>query len=166
MGHQLFMCLLNNFVYSRGFYIRTSCGGVAHLGERLNGIQEVVGSIPIISTTTQPVCVTGWVCIWARGSVGRALRSHRRGREFESLRVHHVGASDFSLAPIFLIKAYLSPLQKLLLLQRTAYKSGHGIFEEPPLFSLLFAYFFRRLYFLSKRNLTSLQYALVPALNF
>jgi hypothetical protein len=27
-------------------------GGVAHLGERLNGIQEVVGSIPIVSTTT------------------------------------------------------------------------------------------------------------------
>ena len=26
-------------------------GGVAHLGERLNGIQEVVGSIPIISTS-------------------------------------------------------------------------------------------------------------------
>ena len=25
-------------------------GGVAHLGERLNGIQEVVGSIPIVST--------------------------------------------------------------------------------------------------------------------
>ena len=28
-------------------------GGVAHLGERLNGIQEVVGSIPIISTTVK-----------------------------------------------------------------------------------------------------------------
>ena len=27
-----------------------SFGGVAHLGERLNGIQEVVGSIPIVST--------------------------------------------------------------------------------------------------------------------
>jgi hypothetical protein len=27
-----------------------SLGGVAHLGERLNGIQEVVGSIPIVST--------------------------------------------------------------------------------------------------------------------
>ena len=27
-----------------------SNGGVAHLGERLNGIQEVVGSIPIVST--------------------------------------------------------------------------------------------------------------------
>ena len=30
------------------------CGGVAHLGERLNGIQEVVGSIPIISTKQKP----------------------------------------------------------------------------------------------------------------
>ena len=56
----------------------------------INGIQEVVGSIPIISTTTQPVCVTGWVCIWARGSVGRALRSHRRGQGFESLQVHQL----------------------------------------------------------------------------
>ena len=28
-------------------------GGVAHLGERLNGIQEVVGSIPIVSTIRQ-----------------------------------------------------------------------------------------------------------------
>ena len=28
-------------------------GGVAHLGERLNGIQEVRGSIPLISTTNQ-----------------------------------------------------------------------------------------------------------------
>ena len=27
-----------------------SHGGVAHLGERLNGIQEVRGSIPLIST--------------------------------------------------------------------------------------------------------------------
>ena len=26
-------------------------GGVAHLGERLNGIQEVRGSIPLVSTT-------------------------------------------------------------------------------------------------------------------
>ena len=31
--------------------IITSSGGVAHLGERLNGIQKVVGSIPIISTS-------------------------------------------------------------------------------------------------------------------
>ena len=32
------------------WYNRKALGGVAHLGERLNGIQEVVGSIPIVST--------------------------------------------------------------------------------------------------------------------
>ena len=30
---------------------RTEYGGIAQLGERLNGIQEVSGSIPLISTT-------------------------------------------------------------------------------------------------------------------
>ena len=30
-------------------------GGVAHLGERLNGIQEVVGSIPIVSTKSNTI---------------------------------------------------------------------------------------------------------------
>ena len=35
-----------------------SYGGVAQLGERLNGIQEVMGSIPTISTTSEqsPLC--------------------------------------------------------------------------------------------------------------
>ncbi len=28
-------------------------GGIAQLGERLNGIQEVSGSIPLISTTSK-----------------------------------------------------------------------------------------------------------------
>ena len=28
----------------------SECGGIAQLGERLNGIQEVSGSIPLIST--------------------------------------------------------------------------------------------------------------------
>ena len=32
------------------FSVLTPYGGVAHLGERLNGIQEVRGSIPLIST--------------------------------------------------------------------------------------------------------------------
>ena len=31
---------------------RTKYGGIAQLGERLNGIQEVSGSIPLISTKT------------------------------------------------------------------------------------------------------------------
>ena len=33
-------------------------GGVAHLGERLNGIQEVRGSIPLISTKTTEMYVS------------------------------------------------------------------------------------------------------------
>ena len=32
------------------FIISENYGDIAQLGERLNGIQEVVGSIPIIST--------------------------------------------------------------------------------------------------------------------
>ena len=31
---------------------KSSYGGIAQLGERLNGIQEVSGSIPLISTKT------------------------------------------------------------------------------------------------------------------
>ena len=34
-----------------------SVGGVAHLGERLNGIQEVRGSIPLISTRKNPYTI-------------------------------------------------------------------------------------------------------------
>ena len=33
-------------------------GGVAHLGERLNGIQEVEGSIPFVSTKKMPTLDT------------------------------------------------------------------------------------------------------------
>ena len=36
------MCFEEGYLY---------CGGVAHLGERLNGIQEVRGSSPLISIT-------------------------------------------------------------------------------------------------------------------
>ena len=38
---------------SKFLKLNTMYGGVAHLGERLNGIQEVVGSIPIVSTIRQ-----------------------------------------------------------------------------------------------------------------
>ena len=31
----------------------SKCGGIAQLGERLNGIQEVSGSIPLISTNSK-----------------------------------------------------------------------------------------------------------------
>ncbi len=39
--------------------LQRSVGAVAQLGERLNGIQEVVGSIPIGSTM-----LAGWLTRW------------------------------------------------------------------------------------------------------
>ena len=47
------------------WYNRKALGGVAHLGERLNGIQEVVGSIPIVSTKEKGIrygCLFCFVC--------------------------------------------------------------------------------------------------------
>ena len=46
-------------------------GGVAHLGERLNGIQEVRGSIPLISTTEKPI-------LQKRGRLSFLFRTGRR----------------------------------------------------------------------------------------
>ncbi len=45
-------CYLNQRVW-RVFVVRRfrKCGAIAQLGERLNGIQEVSGSIPLSSTT-------------------------------------------------------------------------------------------------------------------
>ena len=34
-----------------GFFLRRQYGGIAQLGERLHGMQEVSGSIPLTSTT-------------------------------------------------------------------------------------------------------------------
>ena len=48
------MCYNTEVVRNR----TTKYGGIAQLGERLNGIQEVSGSIPLISTTTDTrICV-------------------------------------------------------------------------------------------------------------
>ena len=47
------------------WYNGKALGGVAHLGERLNGIQEVVGSIPIVSTKEKGIhigCLFCFVC--------------------------------------------------------------------------------------------------------
>ena len=41
-------------------------GGIAQLGERLNGIQEVSGSIPLISTIeriSEPIIFLGAICV-------------------------------------------------------------------------------------------------------
>ena len=46
--------------------ISLASGGIAQLGERLNGIQEVSGSIPLISTIESPetVRVSGLFVFW------------------------------------------------------------------------------------------------------
>ena len=41
-------------------------GGIAQLGERLNGIQEVSGSIPLISTTTDHKAKALWSVLYKR----------------------------------------------------------------------------------------------------
>ena len=50
---------------------RTEYGGIAQLGERLNGIQEVSGSIPLISTKKTPASF--------EAGVFRVYLSFRRG---------------------------------------------------------------------------------------
>ena len=64
-------------------------GGVAQLGERLNGIQEVRGSIPLASTGPaenrmwfERECGVGMKC--GNSSVGRAQPCQGWGRGFES----------------------------------------------------------------------------------
>ena len=47
-------CYTNKAVSDDG----KTCGGVAHLGERLHGMQEVRGSIPLISTKNRNVLST------------------------------------------------------------------------------------------------------------
>ena len=41
-------------------------GGIARLGERLNGIQEVSGSIPLISTKTDHKALALWSVLYKR----------------------------------------------------------------------------------------------------
>ena len=45
-------------------------GGVAQLGERLNGIQEVMGSIPTISTKNKASHPKGWGALLFNNAVG------------------------------------------------------------------------------------------------
>jgi len=64
--------------------IFTPIGAIAQLGERLNGIQEVSGSIPLSSTKLQ--LATSARCITSRAiaQLGSALPWGGRGRGFES----------------------------------------------------------------------------------
>ena len=67
----------------RFIYIRFVIGGIAQLGERLNGIQKVSGSIPLTSTSF--LASFGRFLIKKRGysSVGRATGSQSVGQRFD-----------------------------------------------------------------------------------
>ena len=52
--------------------------------------------------------------IWARSAAGSALHSHCRGREFESPRVHHVGAKSALLRRLFMPMAKKDALARSL----------------------------------------------------
>src|SRR5450759_1568813 len=68
-------------------------GGIAQLGERLHGMQEVSGSIPLTSTIgAEMVEVAGGNCLFLRpggySSAGRALAWHARGQRFDPAYLH------------------------------------------------------------------------------
>ncbi len=85
-------------------HVRTH-GGVAHLGERLNGIQEVVGSSPIISTNLKWPAKYPLTCrSFIFGGVAQLVRvpaSHAGGPEFESQRLHHRHDAGYKSHPRF-----------------------------------------------------------------
>ena len=62
--------------YNKALDSCITCGGVAHLGERLNGIQEVVGSIPIISTRKKSTTSVVLFCFIRQGRFGLTLLPH------------------------------------------------------------------------------------------
>ena len=75
-------------------------GGIAQLGERLHGMQEVSGSIPLISTKSSPDDLarkTG-ILLWGYSSAGRALAWHARGQRFDPAYLHQSLLSSFSVS--------------------------------------------------------------------
>ncbi len=69
------MILLFLLTFSSNFSILFHYGALAQLGERLNGIQEASGSIPLCSTLYN---------LCGSNSVGRVSRCQRDCRGFES----------------------------------------------------------------------------------
>ncbi len=61
-------------------------GGIAQLGERLNGIQEVSGSIPLISTKNKPQSLGFVVCSLQKNQRGIGYLD-RKGPERISIEV-------------------------------------------------------------------------------
>ena len=75
-------------ICSRSVKITNASGGIAQLGERLNGIQEVSGSIPLISTKAEPDEPRGRLAlllslqsIWSAESSFWSVRSTRKNKK-------------------------------------------------------------------------------------
>ena len=87
-------------------------GVIAQLGERLHGMQEVIGSIPISSTISRslsggiaqlgehllckqrvigsiPFTSTIHILMWGYSSVGRASALQAEGHRFDPVYLHH-----------------------------------------------------------------------------
>ena len=60
------------------FVTRVSCGAIAQLGERYNGIVEVTGSIPV-GSTKQPAAVSRPFATWATAAAPPAGKALPRG---------------------------------------------------------------------------------------
>ncbi len=73
-------------------------GAIAQLGERLHGMQEVSGSIPLSSTKSHPndLALKKRFQMWGYSSAGRALAWHARGQRFDPAYLHHFLSPDLS----------------------------------------------------------------------
>ena len=71
-------------------------GAIAQLGERLHGMQEVSGSIPLSSTKSNPndLALKKRFQMWGYSSAGRALAWHARGQRFDPAYLHHYLTPD------------------------------------------------------------------------
>ena len=69
-GAQALVCAPDFYFQRKIAHFTTKNGDIAQLVERLNGIQEVDGSIPFISTTRYPVEL---ICQWQRVLAGYFL---------------------------------------------------------------------------------------------
>ena len=53
--------------------VKSTCGAIAQLGERLHGMQEVSGSIPLSSTKFGTLATAGVFCLSGGGNVKHSL---------------------------------------------------------------------------------------------
>ena len=72
------------------FFPSRRSGGLAQLGERLHGMQEVIGSIPFSSTNVNKSSL-----LWGYSSAGRASALQAEGQRFDPVYLHHLCFLDF-----------------------------------------------------------------------